>query len=301
MNCIFTCLTLLITLTYSNIIAQNNGINNKEVSPDIVLENTLLWKVERSDIETSFLFGTIHLLPSKDFVISDKVLTAFELSDQIVLELDMDDPSMQMEVIKHVTRKDTSTLEGALSDHDYQKLDQLLKQAFGAGVDLFNEWQPAMVGTFLLKNFIEGEPASYEVTFIEMAGRKNKEILGLETPAEQLAIFHDIPYEDQIQDLREMLNEEDKVKKIYADLIAFYKKENIDGLYKFFMDYYDNPEQVEILLNKRNRSWVPKFRSFSKDKVSFFAVGAGHLSGENGIINLLRKEGYTVSPVLNNN
>lgn len=301
MNCILICFTLLITFIHSNAGTQNNGINNKEVSEDIVLENTLLWKVERSDIQTSFLFGTIHLLPSKDFIISDKVQTAFELSDQIVMELDMDDPSMQLEVMKNVTRKDTSTLDKALSDEDYQNLDQLLKQGFGVGAQVFNDWQPAMVGTFLLKNYIEGEPASYEVTFIEMADKKNKEILGLETPAEQLAIFHDIPYEDQIKDLREMLNEEDKVKKIYAELISLYKDENLDGLHNFFMDYYDNPKQVEILLNKRNRSWVPKFESLSKDNVSFFAVGAGHLSGTEGIINLLRKEGYTVSPILNSN
>lgn len=274
-------------------------INDKEGSGDFDLENSLLWKIEGNDIKTSYLYGTIHLLPLKDFIITDKVLTAFEIADQIVLELDMDDPSMHMEILKNVQRKDNATLQKELTEEDYKKLDQLLVSSYGAGVGVFNNWHPAMVGTFLIRNYIEGEPASYEISFVEMADEKNKEVFGFETPAEQLAIFDEIPYKEQINGLEKMIRDEEKVKKTYHTLVSLYKEEKIDQLYNFFIDYYGTPDKVEKLLKQRNKKWIPKFESFSGNNVTFYAIGAGHLSGEDGIINLLRKEGYKVSPIFN--
>lgn len=296
MRCFVIELFILVSFTFYPVMAQNTDGDDSRAFD---LENSLLWKIEGNDIETSYLYGTLHLLPLKDFIITDKVLTAFELADQIVLELDMDDPAFQTEILQEVKRKDNATLYNTLSEEDYKKLDQLLVSSYGAGVQYFNSWHPAMVGTFLIKNYIEGESASFEVSFVEMADEKNKEIFGLETPEEQLAIFDEIPYEEQIDGLKRMIRNEEQVKKSYDNLISLYKQEKIDPLYNFVVEYYGNPETVEKLLKQRNKKWIPKFKSFSSNSATFYAVGAGHLSGKYGIINLLRKEGYKVSPVFN--
>jgi len=62
--------------------------------------NSLLWKIEGKGIKTSYLMGTFHMLPQKDFLLKDKVKNAFKASDQIVLELDMDDPTMQSKMMQ---------------------------------------------------------------------------------------------------------------------------------------------------------------------------------------------------------
>lgn len=297
MKVLALCLVYHCISIFQSVISPTNYLNSKSAVRHIVLENSLLWKIEKNDRPPSYLFGTFHLLPLEDFEISDKVLTAFELSDQIVFELDLDDPDMHKSFMVHVKRADTLTLQNSMSPRDYIKLDEMLMDAFGMGVDAYNHWHPAIVGTFLIKHYIQGAPASYDASLLELANQKNREVLGLETIEEQLNIFNQIPYEDQIKDLEEMLNEEAKVKSIFSDMIAMYKVENIDGLHNLFMEYNKNKQKTELLLNNRNRNWKEKIDSLTKHNSTFVAVGAGHLAGRYGVINLLRQEGFTVTPV----
>ncbi len=300
----FTVKKLLVLCITLNLIGINhkassttNILDIKSTSEPIVLENSLLWKIERSDRPVSYLFGTFHLLPLNDFELSDKVLTAFELTDQLILEIDLNDPAMQQEFMQHVTRDDTLSLEKALSPTDFNKLNTILTQAFGMNAKMVNRWHPAMVGTFLIKHFIDGTPASYDAALLEMANNKNREALGLETVEEQLHIFDQIPYNDQIKDLEEMLNDEAKVKRIFSKMVATYKKEDINGLLDLFLELNDDENKRELLLNKRNRSWINRIDSLTVESPSFVAVGAGHLGGTHGLINLLRQEGFKVTPV----
>lgn len=261
------------------------------------LEKSLLWKIEGNGIETSYLYGTIHILPKSDLVLSQATKDAFKSSDQVVMELDMDDPGMQMEMMKHIPMKDGMTLDKLLNAEDYKKLDQLLQASYGAGIQVFNTWKPFMASALLMKNFVSGEIASYEAIFVEHAKEQKLEILGLETPEEQLTIFDKIPYSTQAKDLSEMINDEEKVRKSFTRMMELYKDQDIDGLNTFIVEYYNDPKQTELLLNKRNKAWISKITDHAGKKSTFFAVGAGHLPGDIGLINLLKKEGFTVTPV----
>ncbi len=287
---------LLVGINFT-VISKTKALDNKRTSSGIVLENSLLWKIEKDDRPTSYLFGTFHLLPLSDFEIADKVLTAFELTEQLILEVDLNDPLMQQKFMGHVTRSDTSTLENTLSSEDFGKLNAMLNRESGMDANMLNRWHPAMVGTFLINHFIEGDAASYDAALLELANNKNRESLGLETVEEQLSVFEKIPYQDQIKDLREMLNDEHKVKKIFSEMIARYKSEDIDGLLTLFLELANSKEKEELLLNNRNRKWIAKIDTFTESRSSFVAVGAGHLAGKNGLISLLRREGFVVTPL----
>lgn len=95
--------------------------------------NTLLWKIEGDGIQTSYLYGTIHLIPQADFFIAEATKTAMLTSDQVVMELKMDDPNMQMAIMQNAAMKDGSTLDKLVSEEDYKKVDELLKSALGIG------------------------------------------------------------------------------------------------------------------------------------------------------------------------
>ena len=88
-------------LLFQNISAQQSG-------------NSLLWRIDGNGIQTSYLYGTFHLLSTSDFELKEKVSDAFNASDQLVMELKMDDPMMQMEMMKYIHMKDGTTLDLSL-------------------------------------------------------------------------------------------------------------------------------------------------------------------------------------------
>ncbi len=266
-----------------------------QAQPD---SQSLLWKINGKGIQTSYLYGTLHMLPQSEFELKEKVQTAFDDSEQVVLELDMDDPAMQLEMLKYVAMTDGTTISSQLSEEDFQKLDSLLVNSMGMGAKMIDSWKPFFVSSFLMTNFIEGTPASFEMSFVQMAQQQEKEILGLETVQEQMAAVDDMTYESQMKVLKEMLNEEAKMRESFKEMIKFYKEEDIEGLYDYSASYIDNPEELQVMLINRNENWISRIGKLAAEKSTFFGVGAGHLGGEKGVVKLLKEAGYEVKAVL---
>lgn len=284
--CSSSCSTSKVGVQQGSSVAQNQ-----------LEDNSLLYKVEGQGIQPSYLFGTIHVLPQKDFVLKEKVKTAFNASELIVLELDMDDPGMQVEMMQNALMSNGQTLDKLFDAEHYKKLDDALKETLGMGVAPFNSMKPFVVSSMLLMRYLGEQPASFEGSFIQMAQAGNKEILGLETVADQMQVFDDIPYEEQVDDIEEMLDNPTDASEGFALMVDTYKKEDIGALYEMMADQMESELQMELLLHKRNRDWIPKITEFAKTQSTFFGVGAGHLGGEQGVVTLLRKAGYQVTPI----
>ncbi len=260
-------------------------------------ENSLLWKVEGRGIQTSYVFGTLHVLPQSEFELKDKVTNAMVECKLLALELDMSDPAMPMKMMQLANMKGGTTLNELLDAPTYRKLDTLLMQSLGASVMFVNGFKPFVVSNMLIGRFIEGQQASFELSLIEFAKEKGIPVKGLETLEEQMGFFDDVPYASQAKDLAEMVNEEEKIKEMYARMIKLYRNEEVEKLYSMLRDYMDDPSELNIMLNKRNERWVPMMEKWSADKPVFYAVGAGHLPGEKGVLSLLKAAGYEVTPV----
>ena len=288
---------LCLTFSLSSLLLKAQADLNKSTQA-VKTPQTLLWKIEGEGIHTSYIYGTFHLLPEKDFVLKEKVQNAFNSSDQIILEVDMDDPQLQLKMMQNATMKDNVTLDQLFSLEQYKALDQLLQKLQGANISVFNTLKPSLLISLLLTNYIEGTPISLEYYFVELAKKQEKGIHGLETIEEQLAVFDKIPYQDQANNILEMLENEEETKKTFAEMIALYKSEDAKGIYDYTLDYFNNEQEKELLLKNRNEAWISKIGQFAKEKASFFGVGAAHLGGEEGVLNLLQLSGYTISPVL---
>ena len=261
-------------------------------------EKTLLWKIEGNDIKPSYLLGTIHLMPASDFELKDKVKNAFDASEQLVLELDLDNPSLQMDIMQHAAMKDGQTLDKLLTAEQFTAIDSQIQQTLGVGLQLFNTFKPLLISSFLTAKFIGEQPASFETELMKLAQVKEIEVLGLETVGEQMAFFDGIPYEDQVESLMEMVEEEEKIKETFSELVSLYKSEDHLALYKMMGKYIDDPDQIEVLIHKRNNNWIPQIGALAKEKATFIGVGAGHLGGEQGVLKLLQKAGYTLTPIM---
>ena len=139
---------------------------------------------------------------------------------------------------------------------------------------------------------------SYEMELVEKAKKREMEIEGLETAEYQISMFDSIPYTEQAEMLMQAVNGEgDLGNDMMAEMVELYTQQDLEGLYKMISGSEDLGDYEDLLLVTRNKNWIPKIQKFSKEEVAFIAVGAGHLPGENGVINLLKKEGYTVKPL----
>ena len=143
---------------------------------------------------------------------------------------------------------------------------------------------------------------SVEKELMKLSAQSQKEILGLETVNDQLAIFDAIPYEVQIEELiKSVKNDFVNDKAESAKLYETYATQDVELMYKLAIESQNKitSEYDDVLLDKRNKSWIPVIETQLQKQPSFFAVGAAHLGGPNGVINLLRKAGYKVEVVGN--
>ena len=262
------------------------------------LPNSLLWKIEKEGHKTSYLFGTIHLLSESQFSIPEKVQTAFDESDHLMMEINVTDGEQMVSMIDLAVMKDGVMMKDLLSEEDYAKLDTAIMMEEGMGLNIYGNYKPFVLESILLFNVIEGQPASYEMELAKMAQTKHKNIYQLENVEDQMAIFDEIPYEDQAKDLMRYVNGDEDIKVAFQQMVDIYMNEDIEQLYGLMSAHYMEELWVNKLLVERNKKWVPKIDKITRKKNVFIAVGAAHLAGETGLINLLKSQDFKVTPVM---
>lgn len=263
------------------------------------LENTLLWKVEGEGVEPSWIFGTIHIMPQADFEMHPKVSEAMRQADQLALEIDMSDPGIQGKMMQMAAMKGNTTLKELLDEGTYVLLDTMLQQSLGASIVFMNRFKPFVVSSFLIPRLIDGQPANYEMVLVQEAKKQGMPVKGLEALEDQMAIFDQIPYQSQADDLADMVHKEDEMKEMYTTMLGHYRSENLHALYQMMVEYMEDEEERRIMLDRRNENWIPVMQELSGTSSTFYGVGAAHLPGEKGLIKLLRDAGYKVTPVMN--
>ncbi len=265
------------------------------------LENSTLWKIEGNELEKpSYLFGTIHI--TCNATLEDDVKKALDETTQIVMELDMDDPSMQMKMMKSIYFKDGKTLKDFVSEEDYKSIDSLFINNMGMPVKMLEKVKPFFLSSMFFPKMLDCPMQSFELELTKIAKEQEEEIYGLETLEEQIQVFDDIPLEDQYADLVRMAKDNlEYDKETFSKMLKLYEEENITAILDMMDDDTNKTvsEHQDVLLKQRNENWISKISEYAKDQPTFFGVGAGHLPGENGVIQLLRNAGYTVEAVLN--
>jgi uncharacterized protein YbaP (TraB family) len=263
------------------------------------LEKSTLWKIEGNGIENpSYLFGTIHI--TCDATLEADVTKALDVTSQIVLEMDMDDPTLQAKIIKDMYLNDGKTIKDFVSEEEYVAIDSLFQNTMGMPLKMLENVRPFFLSSMFYPKMIDCPMQSFELELIKVVKEQNEEILGLETIEDQMKVFKDIPLEDQYADLIRMTEDNlEYDKNSFAELLKVYESEDITALLDIMNDENNKTvsEHQDVLLENRNKNWISKIEAFAKEQPTFFGVGAGHLAGENGVIQLLREAGYSVTAV----
>jgi hypothetical protein len=263
-------------------------------------ESSLLWKIEGPGIpKGSYLFGTMHMIEKEYFVFPDKLEKIVKKSEQLVMEL----PGLpnQKEAMKYVLLE-----EGTFFDYfSPEQIDTILvwakqelkmdEKAFRATM---SKMKPFVVVQMAIQIHFMGKTESYEMTLEEIAKTNKLSIKGLETIEQQMGFFDGLTKAQQSEMVMEGIRDTEKSIATLKEMEVLYQSQNIDSLYLMIQNEGGViAEESNDFLDNRNASWVPQIKEMIASKRCFIAVGAGHLGGPNGVIRLLQKEGYTLSPV----
>jgi uncharacterized protein YbaP (TraB family) len=259
------------------------------------LENSLLWEVSGNGLsKSSYLYGTIHSICSDNYFLSEKTKKAFQNSDKLMLEINFSDPK-EMEDAQKLAMS-SEPLSKKLTPEQLSELDLILQKSTGYKIKQVDNFSLATVMSLIsIKTFDCENLKSYENDFIALAQKDNKKIDGLETVKGQLAMLSSAYSDSELIAMLQGLSKE-KTKEMVNDYVA----ENIVTLYNDMIDEKEMSKKAKnAMLDERNLSWAKELPETMKKESVFVAVGSAHLAGELGVINLLRKAGYKVKPVMN--
>lgn len=273
------------------------------------LPNALLWRIEGNELTApSYLFGTIHMIPREDFFLPPGLDTAFASTDEVIFEIDMADMtdfSSLMSLFSNIMMKGSVTIKSLLSEDEYKEVSDYFDR-MGLPMFMLNRVKPMFLSMLVETNMTTApdgasDIVSYEMELFNQATTGGKKTGGLETMEYQMSLFDSIPYRDQatmlLDAVRGLSGEDDQL----GEIIALYKRQDIEAMSLMIGESIGEGDfsMENVLLHTRNHNWIPVMEAKMKQHPCFFAVGAGHLGGEEGVVRLLRNAGYMVEPVSN--
>jgi uncharacterized protein YbaP (TraB family) len=265
------------------------------------LAPTLLWKITGPDknMPPSYIYGTVHVGCNID--LNSQVQRALQETQQLYLEIKMDDAQLQAKMMKGAMMKDGTTISKLLSADDAKILSDFLQKEVGFSLQMVDALKPMLLSSMLLPKMLPCSMQSVEEILMKITKEQSEQVYGLETVQDQLDVFDAIPYDVQANELLKMAKDNMKEsKEQMQQMLSIYQSQDIQNLYDFSLNAGDKMMATyqDVLLNNRNQNWIPIITKISGEVPTFFAVGAAHLAGKNGVLTLLKKEGFTVEAVM---
>ena len=267
----------------------------------------LVWKISGNGIKKpSYILGTHHGCP---FTYCDSIpglMKAFDKVDNIIGEInmiefaEMSPERMQKMQAMMMMPADTSLLS-LFNEEETVKVNDWLKNQMGASLEMLSVMKPmTIMVTVQNKVMMEVIPEIATMTTIDkymqtLGQQKGKTISELETADYQMELLYGNSLEEQADALLEMIDHGDS-KGLMQQLTDAYKSQNLDTLWKIFQEQMTDYE-YDAIVKVRNLNWEKQMKDLLPKQTTLFVVGAGHLPGEYGMINLLSEAGYKVKPV----
>ena len=263
-------------------------------------ENALLWKITGLGLKKpSYLFGTIHLIPANKFEVKPPVRAALEKTKRLTFEIDlktMFNISSQFSLMSKAMMRGGKTLKTLLSADDYALVKSKMEEK-GLPMAMFERMKPMFLTMMVgqgdeADDLKSGATTSVEMELFSLSKKQKMETAGLETADFQMSVFDSIPYEAQAKMLIDGLRSTEKGDSEFDKMVELYLKQDIEKMHDMSATEADFSKYEDLLLNQRNAKWIPLIGEMAREKPTFFAVGAGHLGGEKGVVFLLRKAGW---------
>jgi uncharacterized protein YbaP (TraB family) len=240
----------------------------------------------------------MHAVPEDRFTVSSTLKQAFESSTALALEIDLNlSLQQQIEIAKDIIIPQGKSLKNYLSAEEYKKVMGYCLDSLNMKKSKFKKYEkikPFFASSMILQEQL-GKTVAYDQYFNDEAKKRSIPVSGLETMHYQLSTINSISLEEQATMLVSSLGNE---MTEYQAMLDLYLANDLVGLHALVNTSDMSSEAfMQNFLVKRNQNWIPGIKQLVQSQKSFIAVGAAHLPGETGVIELLRKEGYMVDPV----
>ncbi len=279
----------------------------------------LLYKISGNGLNTpSYIVGTYHLAPASYVDSIPGARVALETAEQVCGELSMDEMSSlegTQKVMAAMMLPDGQSLKDVLSEEEFAKLDAFMADVMGVGLSnpmvgaQLGKMTPMAIATQLqLLQYMKMTPgfnpnALIDSYFQTEASKNGKPVIGFETMDFQISVLYKgRSIERQKVQLMCMIDNREYELMMMKTLTEAYFAQDIAKLLEVTEEKLGNkcdstPEEDEALIYGRNADWVEKMPAIMGDKSTLFVVGAAHLPGERGVLELLKKKGYAVEVV----
>lgn len=262
----------------------------------------LLYQISGKNLKKpSYLFGTIHLICEKDMFPAEKLKSYISQTEQLMLEIDINDPAEMQKAAKGFMLPDGKTIKDYLKPEEYTRVDKVFKDYLGVSFDRFQTFKPVMASFLLMTSAkVLGcqPPVAYDIFLAQTAKTNKIPILGLETVDAEVAALDSQPLSKQIEALNKMAATPEKSFGDFKSLYQIYLTQNSNELYNLTVRQFKaEGYSLTKMLDERNTNWIPVIEKNIAIKPSFIGVGSGHLGGKKGVVNLLRARGYKLKPI----
>jgi len=274
-------------------------------------EKTLLWEISGNGLKKkSYLFGTYHLVNNGLLDHYPSVTKAMRKSKTIVVETVIDSSELGALSLLMMAPDGPGWIN-ALTAAEKSKLDKSLKQfvGVGVGVEQMAVLKPSALSATLammatraaledtLKMY-KGEPIDGWIA--KQGKKKKKQLVALESLKEQFEMLYmSDSMSAQIAQLQVLITQIDSLDQFTTELYYAYLAQDHRAMQAIAEKHADQMGSMQTLLDDRNKRWMATLPQLMAQKPTFIAVGALHLSGEQGLVQLLRRAGYTVKPMRN--
>lgn len=270
--------------------------------PGAVTADPAVWRMTHDNGAEVTLLGSMHVLRASDYPLPASVDGLIDRSEQIVMELDMDDvdaAAQQRVILETALLPQGTVLANVVDARVYTQVQQSAAQ-LGLDLKLLERFEPWFLAITLLDQGLRqwGFQAErgLEQYVVGRAQRAGTEIVGLETLEFQIGIFDSLPPQSQQAMLEQTLSELDEAETALRAMVEAWRDGELESLSAELLDdFEDFPGLYDTLVLTRNRSWVPALeRMLADGQRHLVVVGALHLVGDDSVIELLRARGHAV-------
>lgn len=262
--------------------------------------NSLFWEVSGNGLtKYSYLYGTMHTQDDRAFQFKNGVMDAFNQAEIYAMELNVDSVDQEA-LLSKLIMDSIYSLKTLLTANEYKVVSDFFRDSLGQPLFMFEKMQPLFTAQMVALRDLEAQQTdALDIYFFKEAKKQKKQTIGLEKTMEQIDAFSAIPYEMQAKSLVDAVIDYGKEGELDMDtMIKYYVEGNLDKLLEMTTKDEGDEEMAkifnDIFLVKRNYNMADRAEPYIKKGSTFIAIGAAHLPGEEGVINLLRKKGYKV-------
>lgn len=263
------------------------------------LEKSLLWEISGNGLDKpSYLYGTMHVGDKRAHEFTDSTMIAFKSAKAYAGELNMAEVD-QLSLLNMMKLADGQKLHTLFTDEEWQSIVSYCQSKVHVNPNDFDDYNVFFIYSLIAQGQFKNQKGqAVDMYFFNEARKSQKKLLGLEKPEEQIAAINSMKLDEQKKMVLDAVsgkggNSDKDLKR----MMKYYGKGDLEALLRFSKESDFSSDFEEALVTKRNHNMAERMAPLMRDQSTFVAVGALHLPGDEGVINLLRKAGYRVRAV----